>query len=387
MDHLDREQLDALLNDTGGPHVSIILPAPQRQLRVNGDSASLRELVQSTDAELVDNWLDAPAADRLLEPLHQLATDSHFTTGRRGGVAIYLSSVLFRVYRLPECVQTRLVVAPGFYLRPLLPALEQNPQFHLLTLSDEGASLYASSATAMQPVEELPLSIPRHRGWTATTSQRSTSQTSDADPATRPTATLTEVSPEASEEGTTLLRSELEEIEEAVSAYLAKRRGILILAGVDRLTERYKEVSNFDRLATATISGNVDHLTPAQLFQHAMPIAVGQAEQQRQADAMAIRERQLGPLETDAEQILRAAYQNRVQILFFDVEANLDGHFCPETLTLQPAQPTSPGHPNQRSDDLIEAAAVETLRRGGRVHAVTADEMPFETTLVAALKA
>ncbi|MEM9589532.1 MAG: hypothetical protein AAGA03_19775, partial [Planctomycetota bacterium] len=91
-------------------------------------------------------------------------------------------------------------------------------------------------------------------------------------------------------------------------------------------------------------------------------------------------------VETDAEKVLTAACQGRVDELFFDIDARLYGSFCSNLWKLkQMVQPPS-GDPADPSQDLIELAVVQTLRHDGRVYAVSEDQMPTTEQMVASLR-
>ncbi len=81
-----------------------------------------------------------------------------------------------------------------------------------------------------------------------------------------------------------------------------------------------------------------------------------------------------------------AAYEGRVDTLFFDSAATLSGSFYPDTRTLKELHHAPTGDPGDPSHDLIETAVVQTLRHGGHVHSVSTGEMPAESKMAAALR-
>jgi hypothetical protein len=107
---------------------------------------------------------------------------------------------------------------------------------------------------------------------------------------------------------------------------------------------------------------------------------------EREADANRIREHRRNPVATDPEQVLCAAYEGRIDTLFFDSAATLSGSFYPDTRTLKELHHAPTGEPADPSHDLIEMAVVQTLQHGGHVHSVSKEDMPAESDMAAALR-
>jgi hypothetical protein len=184
----------------------------------------------------------------------------------------------------------------------------------------------------------------------------------------------------------TALREYLSHVESTVTSHMQDKAGFLVLAGVDYLTANYQQHNRCARLLEPTISGSVDHLSPDELLQRAMPIVTENLRTQREADAIRIREQRHNPVATDPEPVLCAAFDGRVDTIFADENAVLQGSFFPETRTLHELHHAPTGAPGDPSHDLIEIAIVEVLRHGGRVHSVSTAEMPVDATMAAAMR-
>jgi hypothetical protein len=160
----------------------------------------------------------------------------------------------------------------------------------------------------------------------------------------------------------------------------------LVLVGVDELTTTYRRISSYSRVARSTISGNVDHLSPNQLLERAMPLAVTELAEVREADAESVREQRRHSIATDPELVLCAAHDGRIDSLFFDKSAMISGSFYPDTRTMKELHHAPTGEPGDPAGDLMEVAVVQTLRHGGRVHSVSTHDMPVSAKMAAVLR-
>jgi hypothetical protein len=388
MDIFDRHELDQILASEGGPHVTIYLPAPERALEAKNDAIRITNLIRDAHSTLTQHWMPAAEADVFLNPLDDLSRDSKFLAGRRHGVAIYLSGDVFKVYRMSESTDERMVISRAFCLRPMLSSLHIST-FFVLTLSKQRVSLYSATAESIAQVENVRLPTGFEQQMLDVTADRGAQlHSSGVGTAGKQAAVFHGQGGKADTEKAEITKY-LRHVDEVVSACLHEQTGqsgFLIVAGVDYLTAIYEHISSCARLIGQTISGNVDHLSAEQLHEQAMPIARQELRREREADANRIREHRRNKVATDPEQVLCAAYEGRIDTLFFDSAATLSGSFYPDTRTLKELHHAPTGDPGDPSHDLIEVAVVHTLRHGGHVHRVPTKDMPAESDMAAALR-
>lgn len=388
MDICDRHELDQILASEGGPHITVYLSAPQRPAEAKDDAIRISNLIRDAHSTLVQHWMPAAEADDLLKPLHQLTEDREFLAGRRHGVAIYLSADVFKVYRMSESIDDQMTIARTFCLRPMLSSLHIS-EFYILTLSKKRVAFYSATAESIAEIEDAGLPAGFQQSLIEVTADRGAQVHSSGVTKTGKQGAVFHGQGGAPDSEKEELTEYLKRVDHAVSSYLHKltgQSGFLILAGVDSVTAIYQHISSCARLIAPTISGNVDHLTPQELHQRAMPIAKQELRREREADAHRIREHQRNPVATDPEQVLSAACQGRIDTLFFDADARISGSFDPDTRILKEHHHDPSGAPGDPSHDLIETAVVQTLRHGGHVHGVPKADMPVDSKMAAALR-
>jgi hypothetical protein len=129
---LSQNDLQPLLDTSGGPCVSLFLPQEERSGSARG-STRLKVLLLSAERGL-DRWgLKRRVIEELMAPVDELIGDSEFWSRQHNGLGIFCSVGLFRLHSvtprspdqpgLPELQ----VVAAHFHLKPLLPFVARHP--------------------------------------------------------------------------------------------------------------------------------------------------------------------------------------------------------------------------------------------------------------------
>ena len=136
MDICDRHELDQILASEGGPHITVYLPAPERALEAKDDAIRISNLIRDAHSTITQHWMPESKAEDFLKPIDDLSRDSEFLAERRHGVAIYRSDDVFKVYRMSESIDERMVISRTFCLRPMFSSLHIS-RFFVLTLSKQ----------------------------------------------------------------------------------------------------------------------------------------------------------------------------------------------------------------------------------------------------------
>ncbi len=381
-----RSDLDRLIASEGGPHLSLFLAAPTAIDGAEQDRIRVGNLARQAHQILVQYWMSDSEADGFLEPLRNLADDRELRSIRKHGVAIFVADDSLELFRIDTPVEQQLIIARTFHVRPLLPSLERLESYFVLTLSKKRAALLAGQVDGLDS-----LNLP---GLAEGFQQRQ--QTYTAQPAAQVHSADVR---SGGKEGAVFhgqggipdseqadLENYLKHVDDCVCSYLRKHSGApLILAGDEPLIATYRSISSYGAILPDSISGNVDHLSAEQIWTKVSEITGLELDRRREQQATRIREHDI-PQATDPEQILIAASEGRIDTLFVDREATLQGIFMADRGILKELQHAPTGDPGDASHDLIELAAVQTLKTGGLVHVVSADKMPVAKRMAAALR-
>lgn len=388
MDTFDRQQLRELLASEGGPHLTVFLPTPERPIEAKTDAIRISNFARDAIAKLKANWMPEQEGEDFVKPLRALAEDETFLGDRPHGMVVYLSENLFKIYPLEKSPGELLLVDRAFHVRPLLAALEGQLRYFVLRLSKKGVTLVSASPGEVTEValEDLPESFEDRLAsvWADRGSQ--THSAANASGAVGKQAAVFHGQGGLPDAEKTEMTEYLRKVDTAVCKALADQEECLVLAGVDYETAIYRNISSYPRIAAGTVSGNMDHLTVTDLAERARPFAASAVGQEREEEAERIRERRHQPVATDAEQVLNAASKGQVKTLFIDQNASLWGSYYQDTQTMREMRQPPSGEPGDACHDLIELAAAQTLKHGGRVYSVTTTEMPVDAKMAAALR-
>lgn len=387
---LTRDHLQRLIASEGGPHLSLFLPPPNaRNDTLEEEAIQLRNLLRSAQELLAQYWMPNSAASEFLQPLAQLHSELKEANPRTYSLACFVSSDTHNFFRVDKKLVEQLSIGRTFRIRPLLPCLEELDPYAVLTLSKERVALFAHQNAGLETVTRVvPESFEKIEAGLS------------VEPKTQArAAAIGGIAGQGTRQGVVFhgqgdvrdvekvdLENYLKHVDHSVCSYFRQHSGTrLILAGVDSLTSMYRTISHCKNIVSPTVSGNVDHLSAEELHARVISSASGALHQQREQRATRIRE-QDSPVATDPEEILVAASEGRIDTLFIDRDATMHGFFIADDRALKEVHHAPTADPGDSSHDLIELAAVQTIKTGGTVYAVATNEMPVAKRMAAALR-
>lgn len=381
-----RDDLGRLIASEGGPHLSLFLPPPNAlNNTLEEEKTRFGNLQRAAHGMLSKHWMPDAEASEFLRPLETLSQELLQLNPRRQGVAIFLGSQSFDVFRINHELDEQLNIARTFKIRPVLACLDEPDPYVVLTLSQHRLALFASSPEGLARVAGvMPESFEKIEAELTVEPQTQARVAAVGGRGGQGVVFHGQGGKRDVEKVD--LENYLKHVDNSTCSYLRQHvKARLVLAGVDSLTAMYRSISHCDRIVEPTISGNVDQWTADELQARVEANAAIELHKQRDQMKHRIREHD-GPTATDPEQVLLAASEGRIDTLFIDQDATLNGVFTPEQRTLKEVQQAPNGAPEDTSHDLIELAAVQTIKTGGTVYAVAASDMPLAKRMAAALR-
>ncbi len=382
--NLTRNELERLIASDGGPHLSLYLPPPiTGNDTLEEEKIRLGNLVRSARDLLTEHWISAAEADAFLRPLKPLIANLFQPNPRRYSIAAFVCSQSHDVFRVAHETKEQLTIARSFRVRPLLPCLDETDPYVVVTLSRQRVAMYARTREGLERVTgvmperfaeiEAEMMGESQPGATVVGGRGRQAMVYHGQGDTRDVEKVD-------------LENYLKHIDDSICTYLRRHVGVrLILAGVDSLTAMYQANSHCQSIVEHTLSGNVDHLSTAELQARIESAAGDELHEQRKRKGVRIHEHDV-PVATDPEQVLVAANEGRIDTLFIDQDARLNGSFLAEQGTLKEVHREPTGVPSDSCHDLIELAAVQTIKNRGMVYVVTARDMPVAQSMAAALR-
>jgi hypothetical protein len=394
---LTRENIQTLIEEQSTPQISIYIPTHRAGAEIQQDAIRLKNALAQAEEKLVERGMRRVEAQELLEPASTLVDDHNFWKHQSDGLALFLSPERWAHFRLPLDFEEQVVVTELFHLTPLLPMLNQEGRFFILTLSQGNVRLLQGTPYSVGEVdtENMPQSLAEALRWDDPERRvQWHSQTGTPVESGRPRSTGGPGGPQvvAGDRGAMFhgqgsdeddvkeeIRRYFQKIDHGLVDLLDKEDWPVVLSGVDYLLPMYREVSHYPHLMEQGIEGNPEEMGKKELHAEAWSIVAPHFQQaQQEATELYKRSAHTERATNDIEEIVSAAYFERVSTLFVDRDAHQWGTFDPESNQVVCHPQKEPG-----DVDLLDLAAIHTYRNSGTVYAVTAEELPDQGPVAA----
>jgi hypothetical protein len=381
MNLLSIDELTALAEKPEGACVSIFMPTYRMSTETLQNPIRFKNLMQQAEEKLVTGGLRGQAARDLLEPARKL-DDYQFWQHQSDGVAIFISTNVFRYYCLPLNLEELVVVSDRFHLKPLLPLFTGDGSFYILALSQNQVRLLQGTRYSVSEVEleDVPQSIAEALKYDDPEKQFQFHTGTPQVGGDRPG--MFHGQGAGNDEQKDRLLRYFRKVNEGLQKLLKNQQTPLVLAGVDYLLPIYKQANTYPHLLEEGITGNPDELKAEDLHSPAWEIMQPYFEKSQQ-DVVNRYQELVGTGQTanTIQEVVPAAYYQRIESLFVPVGVQQWGLFNPGNSQIQLHQNHEPG-----DDDLMDLAAIHTLLNGGTVYAVEPENVPNEAPLAAVFR-
>lgn len=378
MNLLSIDELKSLTEKPEGACVSIFMPTYRMSTETLQNPIRFKNLMQQAEEQLVTGGLRGQAARDLLEPARKL-DDYQFWQHQSDGLAIFISTNVFRYYCLPLNFEELVVVTDRFHVKPLLPLLTSDGKFYILALSQNEVRLLQGTRYSVSEVDlaDVPQSIAEALKYDDPEKQfqfHTGTQQVGGD-----RAGMFHGQGAGNDEQKDRLLRYFRKVDRGLQELLKNQRSPLVLAGVDYLLPIYKEANTYPCLMDEGITGNPEELKAEQLHSSAWEIVQPHFEQAQQDVVNRYQELAgTGQTANTIQDVVSAAYYQRVESLFVPVGVQQWGLFNPSNSEVQLHQEHEPG-----DEDLMDFAAIQTILNGGTVYAVEPEKVPGDERLAA----
>lgn len=378
MDLLRPSDVRTLLEEDGGPRVSIYMPTHRGGPETRQDPIRLKNLLGQAEQRLGEIGLRSPDTREILDPAQQLLDDQDFWEHQGDGLALFLAADRGRVFRLPLAFEELVVAGDRFHVKPFIPLLTGDGRFLVLALSKNRIRLLQATRQVLAEVEleDVPSSLREtavHREMAMLNYHVGGGFSGGG----RQSAIFHGHGPEEDEE---LIRKYFRRIDSGIREALPGVEAPLVLAAVRREADLYREVTEYPTVLAEIVAGNPDEKTDRDLHAEARPIMEGHLEG-RMREAVERFEEQPDLTIREVEDAVIAAHHGRVEVLWAALEVQRWGSFDEETASVDVHDRPKPG-----DHDLLDLAATQTLLNGGTVYAVASSEVPGDGPAAALLR-
>jgi hypothetical protein len=369
---LSVDEIVALAGAGAGQRASLYLPTHAAGRDVAQDPIRFRGLIKRATEEI-----DDPA---MLDAVRELADDPEFWAHNSSGLGVLADDGGVTVVRLSGEVDELAVVSDRFHLKPLLVALTNATRFEVLALSQHAVRLVGASGSVATELDvpDLPSGMPEALQWDDRERQLQ-SHAAGRTVGGRVTAGFHGQGGRSDSRDADIHRF-LQMVDRAVVDHRQGSTLPLVLAGVDELVAAYRGVTRCQHVVDGHIPGNPEQLRAGDLADRARPLVEPLASDKERPARESYLARTAATVDT-VEQAVIAAAAGQVASIFVPADLACWGRYRAGHVVLVEHDARGPG-----DHDLVDVAATETLRHGGDVFVVPAQDVPGGGTAAATLR-
>lgn len=389
MTTITRDELQSLAAASDPACASLYLPLNRSFPHGVEDATRFRALVDRAVQQLTGQGVPAASVSELVQPARDLQADATFWKNHGAeGLAVLFCPGTFRKYTLPYRCPEMVDVGTGFYLNPLLRALNWDAEFHLLALSPKRLRLFQCRRTSIVPAP-LPAGMPASMGeaLAGTEIEKSLQYHTSAGFGGAHIG-MAHGHGDPKDDAQKLLLDYFQIVSRHLERALNGSRWPLILAAVDYYHPMFRSCFKSPILLDGGVIGSADELTEQELLERARP----EIDRWQRANLQRLLDRHRKQVGSDhaadgLPEILPAAAAGRVEAVIAaqyrgeQGDGRIWGRFDPEQGTVTIHERRQPG-----DIELVDAVLHQTLLHRGDVYVVPAEELPEGKSLVAILR-
>jgi len=354
-----------------GPCITAVVPLPNP----SEAKTRIKNAIRGIQRQLAERGTDPSTASDLIAPIEELAEELTANGTWACALVLFRSTGLFQYYLLHGQFQEALTVEERFQVRPLLQAQAHETRFHLLALSQRHVRLLNCTQSRAEPVV-LDARVPQSlEAWmNSRQPDHVLASRSAAGPSVgKMKGVLSGTSADREREGEYLAHF-FQEVDRGVIAHL-RSHSPLVLAGVDYELAIYRRINSYRPTLENAVSGSPDGIPDRTLHARAMKIVGSTFSEPLQNAITEIREHAGTPhSSTDPRTIVQAAFQGRVSDLLIAANAGFWGAWNHHTQEVET---------HNRVEELLNAAALETVASGGHAFVLNESDMPVKAAAAA----
>jgi hypothetical protein len=372
---ISREQLTKFLVEQQPPCVSVYVPTHRRHPENQQDPIRFRNLLQKLKNTLSQKY-PHKNMEELLAKLRTLSHDGRFWNHRTDGLGILCSSDAFQLFDLQRPVEELLVVADSFHLKPLLHALQATDRYQILGLNRHEAKLYEGNRDALDEIElaeGVPATIEEALGSELSEPHLTVASYGGSGGGSQTVPSMHHGHGQRKDEVEIDNERFFRAVDRAIHKHHSQPTGLpLLLAALPEHHDLFRKISHNPFLVDDGV-----RLDPQSIPLERLRTEAWQVMEPHYLQRIRIlvenfeqsQSRQLGA--SDLSDIAQALVAGRVAVLLVESDRQIPGKFAPVSGTIKFFGLDAPG-----VDDLLDDFAEMTLKMGGEVMVIPAEQMP-----------
>ena len=354
---------------TDGLCLTAVVPLPGPHIE-----AQVKNAIQGLQKKLAERGTDRKTVSSLLEPVFDLVLTAKTEGIWAHAMILFRSPGLFQYYLLHGQFKEAQAVDNRFHVRPLLRTLAHETRFHLLGLSQRHVRLWHCTQHRAEPVVTRGFPTNLHAWLNDRQPDHVLANRSSAGPSVGGMKGVASGSNADREREDEYLRHFFKDVDKGVTAHLRSETAPLLLAGVEHEIAIYRRVNSYKPTLEKAVSGSPDGMRDRTVHERAMEVVTSTFSEPLQRIMTTIPECVGTPgASTDARSIVQAAFEGRVLDLVIAANAEYFGVWNEDTYSVEAG----------RGEELLNAAALQTIRHGGRAFVLDERDMPVKAAAAA----
>jgi hypothetical protein len=376
MKTIQHSTLLELARFSGTPCVSIYLPLRRTVPDIAADALELRNLLKSARRHLLDSNVQSLRVEEIVAPGNDLLDTIDSWHGHPAALALFLAPDFFRSYELPDGFESHVVVDSRFFISPLVQAAGSDSRFLFLALTKESVRLFEGVHRRLREIPLHGVATSLHEYLRFTDAERQLQLHSGGRPSGRiepgHQGAIFHGNGSAAEHVKQELSEHFRRIDDKVIEATGHDSAPLVLGGVEYLTSIYRKSTRYGGRILGEIRGNLDHWSPAQLYDASSQLAEPWFQRPRIGALEKLHTLMgTGLASMSAQEILTAAEAGRVESLILAADGDSGRPGTEE---------------RRRPGQLANAAVVATLTHGGAVYRSTPGEIDLPDGIAAVFR-
>ncbi|MBI4774445.1 MAG: hypothetical protein HY788_09745 [Deltaproteobacteria bacterium] len=323
--------------------ISMYMPTDTASATTDEERIRFKNLLRRAEKTIQERAPKEKELQKMIEEGRRLLENEYFWRHQSHGLAAFIAPEVFLFYRLPVAFDEVFAVSNRFALKPLMPLFMAEGKFYVLALSQAEIRLFSCTRHSVMEIDLVDV-------------------------------------PQGIDRKDEILRY-FRDVDEGLSEILSDQKVPLVLAGVDYLLPIFREATSYQWVLPEAVPGNPDELRAEELHEKALDIVRPVMERAQHEAAQRYHELAgRGFTAAGVRSVLPAAAFGRVDTLFVVLKERVFGTYDRDNNELKITSDEE-----QDAEDLLDRAAVETIKNGGRVYAVNREKMPEEHAPIAAI--
>lgn len=362
--------------------VSLYLPTHRYGREIEQDRIRLQNLLREAENLGAELGWKSKTISELLEPARSRLEDARFWSYQGEGLALLLGSDSSHEFRLRESVGEFVYAGDRFCIRPLLPFVTPGEPFSILCLSQNQVRLLDCSRQGVREVDlyDIPETLEDSVGYDF--EERSLQfHTGAAPQGAGDRAAQFHGQGRATDKSDEELEEFFRDVDRGIANLIGDPERPVVLAAVDYLMPKFRDVSKNLHVLEHGITGNPDHKKAEELHAAGLKVMAPLFEASERKLEKAIEASQASSrVETVLSKVLPAAHAARVDGLLVCVQEPVWGRFDESSQKVDIHATREPG-----DDDLLDLTISYGLKSGSEIHAVEPGSLPDSSSPLAAL--